>query len=141
MGDEWRVEIMDDLPYRIVEEMGLGLTFRSCACGQLPCARLRPLRDAFEAIAATMRSQCLQKVRELRDGWLERESAHLDSHGTCPAAEDLSKQVSAANKIIAALESLPLDQVEQEKPQQQTTAAHRHDCGMPDCFICYGGKQ
>lgn len=48
----------DDLPYRIVEEMGLGLTFRSCTCGQLPCARLRPIRDALEAVRRDERERC-----------------------------------------------------------------------------------
>lgn len=48
----------DNLPYRIVEEMGLGLTFRSCTCGQLPCARLRPLRDALEAARRDERERC-----------------------------------------------------------------------------------
>lgn len=59
--------IADDLPYRIVEEMGLGLTFRSCTCGQLPCARLRPLRDALEAIATAMRSACVEVAEQFRE--------------------------------------------------------------------------
>lgn len=55
----------DDLPYRIVEEMGLGLTFRSCACGQLPCARLRPLRDALEAVRQDARERALTEAARL----------------------------------------------------------------------------
>lgn len=50
--------IADDLPYHIVEEMGLGLTFRSCTCGQLPCARLRPIRDALEAVRRDEQERC-----------------------------------------------------------------------------------
>lgn len=57
-------QISDDLPYRIVEEMGLGLTFRSCTCGQLPCARLRPIRDALEAVRRNERERCA-KLAEL----------------------------------------------------------------------------
>lgn len=60
---ETREEIADDLPYRIVEEMGLGLTFRSCTCGQLPCARLRPIRDALDAVRRNERERCA-KVAE-----------------------------------------------------------------------------
>lgn len=52
----------DNLPYRIVEEMGLGLTFRSCACGQLPCARLRPIRDALEAVRRDERERCARAI-------------------------------------------------------------------------------
>jgi uncharacterized membrane protein len=54
----------DDLPYRIVEEMGLGLTFRSCTCGQLPCARLRPLRDALEAVRRDERERAAKIADE-----------------------------------------------------------------------------
>lgn len=60
------ISIADDQPYRIVEEMGLGLTFRSCTCGQLPCARLRPLREALEATgrdaATRMREACVSEI-------------------------------------------------------------------------------
>jgi hypothetical protein len=51
--------LSDDEAYRIVEEMGFGLTFRSCTCGQLPCARLRPIRDALEAVRRDERQRAL----------------------------------------------------------------------------------
>lgn len=59
VADDREITIPDDLPYRIVEEMGLGLAFRSCTCGQLPCARLRPLRDALKAVARDERERAL----------------------------------------------------------------------------------
>src|SRR5690349_7406356 len=36
-----------DLAYAIMEEMGLGFKVRNCSCGQLPCARLRPIAEAL----------------------------------------------------------------------------------------------
>lgn len=51
---------LEDEAYRIVEAMGLGLTFRSCTCGQLPCARLRPIRDALEAA----RKETVKEIRQ-----------------------------------------------------------------------------
>lgn len=103
------VAIADDLPYRIIEEMGLGITFRSCTCGQLPCARLQPLREALENVrrsaALSMRSRCVERVREMVPigdgcGW-------DDSYG------QIWRQACA--EIIAALESLPLEQGEEGK--------------------------
>lgn len=61
-------EIADDLPYRIVEAMGLGLTFRSCTCGQLPCARLRPLRDALETVRRDEREKCAKLAEMMATG-------------------------------------------------------------------------
>lgn len=87
--------IAGDLPYRIVEEMGLGLSFRSCTCGQLPCARLQPLRSALENIATSMHSACLGAVKLL---WSTNKSN--DYNG-------------AINDAVAALESVSIQ--EQEK--------------------------
>lgn len=64
--------------------------------------------------ATAMRTACVEKVRAMRDKWIERENAHLDSHGDCHAAVDFNKQVSAANKIITALESLQVEQSNNE---------------------------
>jgi hypothetical protein len=36
-----------DAAYKIVEQMGFGFEFRHCSCGQLPCARLRPIVTAL----------------------------------------------------------------------------------------------
>lgn len=36
-----------DLAYAIVDQMGLGFEFRNCSCGQLPCARLKPIVEAL----------------------------------------------------------------------------------------------
>jgi len=55
----------NDLAYSIVEQMGLGFKVRNCSCGQLPCARLRPIVDALR-----------QREEEVRaEGWLPIESA------------------------------------------------------------------
>lgn len=51
-----------DLAYKIVEQMGLGLEFRNCSCGQLPCARLRPIVDALAKREAEVRADLLQRV-------------------------------------------------------------------------------
>lgn len=60
-------EISDDDAYRIVEEMGLGLTFRSCTCGQLPCARLRPLRDALTTARKEARAAAFKECIALAE--------------------------------------------------------------------------
>src|ERR1051325_10290433 len=44
------------LAYAIVEQMGLGFEFRNCSCGQLPCARLRPIVDALAKREAEVRA-------------------------------------------------------------------------------------
>ena len=54
--------VSDDEAYRIVEEMGLGLTFRSCSCGQLSCARLRPLREALTTVRKEAREAAFRAV-------------------------------------------------------------------------------
>lgn len=33
-----------------------------------------------------------------------------------------------------------LDAWDPNKELEQPSFVHRSDCGMPDCFICYGGK-
>lgn len=109
--------LSDDEAYRIVEEMGLGLTFRSCSCGQLPCARLRPLRDALKTARDTsandaairMRDLCVAKVKLMADEW----QILWDKDLTDDHSEKIV-YVQAANQIILSLESLTLEG-EQEK--------------------------
>lgn len=36
-----------DIAMNTVEQMGLGYEFRNCSCGELPCARLRPIASAL----------------------------------------------------------------------------------------------
>ena len=46
-----------DLAYEIMEEMGLDFKVRNCSCGQLPCARLRPVADALAKRDSKVREQ------------------------------------------------------------------------------------
>lgn len=57
-----------------------------------------------------MRDLCVEKVKAMRDEWLKREAAHLEGHGTCPAANKLNEHWQAAEKIVTALQSLTLEQ-------------------------------
>lgn len=57
-----------DLAYAIVEQMGLGLEFRNCRCGQFPCARLRPIVDALAKREAEVRADLLHQPRSERCG-------------------------------------------------------------------------
>ena len=72
-------QIVDDLPYRIAEEMGLGLTFRLCARGQLPCARLRPIRDTL----ATVRQDERERCAKIADTWTNSHSCDVHDDNPC----------------------------------------------------------
>jgi hypothetical protein len=45
-----------DAAYEIMEQMGFGFKVRNCSCGQLPCARLRPIADALAKREAEVRA-------------------------------------------------------------------------------------
>lgn len=66
------------------------------------------VREAdYEQATTTMRSRCVEKVREMYDEW--------DHDGRLLRTMSLTVKAEAAKQIISALESLPLEQGEQEK--------------------------
>ena len=74
------------------------------------------VQDVLDFAATTMRSRCVEKVREMRSNWHERYvAADSGSREALVAKELLFARCQAANKIITAIESLPLEQGEQEK--------------------------
>lgn len=96
--------IPDNLPYRIVEAMGLGLTFRSCTCGQLPCARLRPLRDALKTArreaATAMRDKCALHLQATADALDVRQETE------CPSGTAFNSEAALRRRIAVELQSL-----------------------------------
>lgn len=77
MNDKNKSEADYDLAYKIVEKMGLGFEFRSCRCGQLPCARLKPIVDALKDERAEVWKDVLKIAEECvaggNFGWTLRE--------------------------------------------------------------------
>lgn len=92
-------QIADDLAYRIVEEMGLGLTFRSCSCGQLPCARLRPLTDALRTVKQSERERCAKIAESHRDAAYRLEEVTTERRDRVIAASRASIARSIATTI------------------------------------------
>jgi hypothetical protein len=101
-----------ELAYAIMEEMGLGFKVRNCSCGQLPCARLRPIAEALAKCAATPRATgeteveaALAELREMFPGkaiLIRREDSFYP-----PDCRDSAETNSMVTIKIGYLESEP----------------------------------
>jgi hypothetical protein len=78
-----------DLAYSVAEEMGLGFKVRNCSCGELPCARLKPIVTALQHREQEVREQCAQIAETIP------ESIFDNDHEPAPTEQQIRNGIAA----------------------------------------------
>ena len=127
-----------DLAYSIVEQMGLGFEFRHCSCGQLPCARLRPIVDALDQREREVRERLIRVlgIKEVEDlayhaigVWQAFEESSLFNNSV-ENGQRIRDAVEGARQIAATAAAIRRDSAQEQQQEKKQTI---FTVGNQDC--------